>query len=83
MYAAEVSALRTATEEAQSLRYMLHCLGCNIPSDGTCPTKVFGDNLSVIQNAQNPATDLSKKHVAISYHVLVREAIVTGVVEPY
>jgi len=32
-YAAEFSALRTATEEAMSLRYMLRCLGCNIPSD--------------------------------------------------
>ncbi len=26
-YAAEFSVLRTATEEAQNLRYMLHCLG--------------------------------------------------------
>jgi len=81
-YAAEFSALRTATEEAQSLRYMLRCLGCNIPADGSCPTKIFGDNLSVIQNAQNPAADLSKKHVAISFHV-VREAIAAGIVEPY
>jgi len=61
-YAAEFSALLTVTEEAQSLRYMLRCLGCNIPSDGSCPTKIFGDNLSMIQNAQNPAADLSKKH---------------------
>jgi len=81
-YAAEFSALRTATEEAQILRYMLRCLGCNVPSDGSCPTKIFGDNLSVIQNAQNPAVDLSKKHVAISFHV-VREAIAAGVVKPY
>ena len=36
----------------------------------------------MIQNAQNPAADLSKKHVAISFHV-VREAIAAGVVEPY
>ena len=63
-YAAEFSTLRTATEEATGLRYMLRCLGCNIPSDGTCPTRIFGDNLSVILNAQNPAADLSKKHVA-------------------
>ena len=81
-YAAEFSALRTGTEEAQSIRYMLRCLGCNIPSDGSCPTKIFGDNLSVIQNSQNPAADLSKKHVAISFHV-VREAIAAGVIEPY
>jgi len=61
---------------------MLRCLGCNVPSDGSCPTKIFGDNLSVIQNAQNPAADLWKKDVAISFHV-VREAIAAGVVEPY
>jgi len=81
-YAAEFSALRTATEEAQSLRYMLRCLGCNVPADGSCPTRVFGDNLSVIQNAQNPAADLSKKHVAISYHV-VREAVAAGIIAPF
>ena len=36
----------------------------------------------MIQNSQNPAADLSKKHVAISYHT-VREAIAAGIVEPY
>ena len=81
-YAAEFSALRTATEEAKSLRYMLRCLGCNVPNDGSCPTDVFGDNLSVILNAQNPAADLSKKHVAISFHV-VREAVAAGIIAPY
>ena len=74
--------MRTATEEAMSLRYMLRCLGCNIPTDGSCPTKVFNDNFSVVQNCQNPAADLSKKHVAISYHV-VREAVAARIIEPY
>jgi hypothetical protein len=78
-YAAEFSALRTATEEAMNIRYMLRCLGVNI---GTKPTDVFGDNLSVIQNSQNPEADLSKKHVAISFHV-VREAIAAGIICPY
>jgi len=81
-YAAEFSALRTATEETISLRYMLRCLGCNVPSDGSCPTKIFGDNLGVIQSAANPAADLSKKHVAISFHC-VREAIAARILEPY
>ena len=61
---------------------MLRCLGCNIPSDKTCPTKIFNDNYSVAQNAQNPAADFSKKHVAISYYA-VREAIAAGVIVPY
>ena len=41
-YQAEFSALRTAVEEAQSLRYMLRCLGVPIPSDGTAPTRWDG-----------------------------------------
>jgi hypothetical protein len=81
-YAAEFSALRTVTEEAINIRYYLRCLGVNIPADGTCPTKLFGDNLSVIQSASNPGHDLSKKHVAISFHV-VRKAIAAGIIEPY
>ena len=81
-YAAEFSALRTATEEAVNIRYCLRCLGVNVPYDRTCPTKIFGDNLSVILSASNPRHDLSKKHVAISFHV-VREAIAAGIIEPY
>ena len=65
-----------------TLRYMQRCLGCNLPHNGSCPTKVFNDNLSVVQNAQNSAADLSKKHVAISYHV-VRETVATGIIDPY
>ena len=81
-YSAEFSALRTAAEEAISLRYMLRCLGLNVPTDGSCPTRVFGDNLAVIQSSQNPAADLSKKHVAISFHT-VREAVAARIIEPY
>ena len=47
-YAAEFSALRTATEEAMSLRYMLRCLGCRISNDGKHPSRLFGDNLGVL-----------------------------------
>lgn len=81
-YAAEFMALRTATEEAISLRYMLRCLGVPVPNDGTCPTRLFGDNLSVIQNASNPEADLKKKHVALSFH-FVREAIAAGITVTY
>ena len=81
-YPAKFSALHTVMEEAQSLCYMLRCLGCNVPCGGSCPTKVFGDNFIVIQISQNPAADLSKKHVTISYHV-VREAIAARTIEAY
>ena len=53
-----------------------------MPHDDSCPTDVFGDNLSVIQNVQNPEADLSKKHVAISFH-LVREAVAAGIITPH
>ena len=36
----------------------------------------------MILSASNPGHDLSKKHVAISFHV-VREAIAAGIIEPY
>ena len=81
-YAAEFSALRTATEEAMSLRYMLRCLGCRLPDDGKHPSKLFGDNLGVLLSTQNPEADLSKKHVAIAFHA-VREAVAAGVISPY
>ena len=81
-YSAEFMALRTATEEAISLRYMLQCLGVPIPNDGSSPTRIFGDNLSVIQNARNPHSCLSKKHVALSFHC-VREGIAAGVTSPF
>ena len=76
-YAGKLSALRTVTEEAQSLGCMMRCLVCNTLSNGSCPTCIFGENLSVILNTQSPATDLSKKHVAISFHI-VRKAVASG-----
>ena len=81
IYDAEFSALRTTTEDDQSFLNILRCLRCNVPSDGSCPTRTFGDNLSVILNVQNPAVDLSKKYVAISFHV-VREAVDSVIVVP-
>ena len=81
-YAAEFSALRTATEEAQNLYYTLRCLGYNVPDSGSAPTHIFGDGLSVILNAQNPAADLSKKHVFILCYV-VREVVAAGIIKPY
>ena len=74
--------MRTGAEEAMSLCYMLRCLGCNIPSDSSCHTRFFNGNFSVVQNCQILAADLSKKHVAISYHV-VREAVTAVNIEPY
>ena len=81
-YAADFSALCTVIKEAHNLRYMLCCLWCNVPIDGLCPTNLFGDNLSMILNAYNLATDLSKKRITVFFHV-VREAIVADIISPY
>ena len=82
IYAAEFTSLCTAIEEVKSICCILRCLGCNLQSDGPCPTCIFGENLSAILNAQNPAADLYKKYVAVSFHI-VREAIAAGIMEPY
>ena len=77
-YEAEFMAMRTATQEAKVIRNVLRSFG--IPLDG--PTLLFGDNLGVVQQASFVDADLTKKHVAISYH-LVREAIAAGTILPY
>jgi hypothetical protein len=69
-YTAEFVAMRSAIEEAISIRYMLRCLGVPV----TKPTNLYGDNFGVIQSATIPDGKLKKKHVAISYHY-VCEAI--------
>ena len=76
-YGAEFCAMRLATEEAISVRYMLRCLGVKV----TKPTLMFGDNLGVIQNATLKESLLKKKHTAINYHK-VREATAAGIVHP-
>lgn len=74
-YCAEFVGMRSAVEEAISLRYMLRCLGCTV----TKPTNLFGDNFGVVQSATIPDSDLKKKHVAISYH-FVRDAIARKII---
>ncbi len=76
-YCAEFVALRQATEEAISLRYVLRCFGIPV-SDST---SLFCDNKGVQQSAAVPHSELKKKHIAISYH-LVREAIAAKTVNP-
>ena len=71
--------MRSAVEEAISLRYMLRCLGIPVPKHK--PTNIYGDNWSVIQSASVPDSEMRKKHIAISYHY-VREAIAAKTVNP-
>ena len=77
-YSAEFCAMRTAAEEAISIRYMLRSLGVPVVE----PTKVFGDNLGVIQNASCQDAILQKKHVAIAFH-RVWECVAAKIIAPY
>jgi hypothetical protein len=76
-YGAELSAMRLATEEAHTIRYMLRALGIKV----TKPCYMYGENLGVIQNATTPEGVLKKKHVVLSFH-FVREAVAVGVIAP-
>ena len=77
-YSAEFMALRHATEEIIHLGYMMRCLGLPV----TNTSRLYGDNLGVIQNAANKDAEIKKKHVSISFH-FVREAIAEGIIVPY
>jgi hypothetical protein len=70
--------MRSAVEEAISIRYMLRCLGLPVQR----PTDLFGDNFGVIQSAELPDGELKKKHIAILYHY-VREAIAAKIVNAH
>ena len=75
---ADLLFMRTAVDEAISIRYMLRCLGVPV----TRPTEFYGDNFGVIQSAEIPEGTLKKKHIAISYHY-VREAIASRIVNAH
>ena len=46
------------------------------------PSNVWVDNVSVVKNTSIPESMLTKKHIAISYH-LVRETSATGIIMIY
>ena len=61
-----MSAMKTAVEMIEGLRYKLCMMG--IPLDGK--TFVKADNMSVIHNCSNPASQLKKKSNSIAYHYI-------------
>ena len=69
--------MRSAVEDIVDLRYALRSLGVTVQR----PALLFGDNQAVIRNTESVASQLAKKHVAISYH-MVRESIAAGIVQP-
>ena len=75
-YCAEFVSMRTAVEEAISIRYMLQSL---LGFPVTELTDLYGYNFGIIQSAEVPEGELKKKHIAVSYHY-VREAITAKIV---
>ena len=73
-FGSELSAAKTATELVEGLRYKLVMMG--IPLDG--PTHLKIDNMSVVHNCSNPASQLKKKSNSVAYHY-VRERCAWGV----
>ncbi len=59
-------------------RCVLQCLGVAV----TKPTEFFSDNFGIIQCAEIPEGELSKKHIATSFHC-VREAIAAKIVNAH
>jgi hypothetical protein len=74
-FGSELCAMKTAVELIEGLRYKLRMMG--VPLEGTA--QVFADNMSVVHNCSNPASQLKKKSNSIAYHY-VRERAAMDVV---
>ena len=69
-FGSKLTALKTAVELVEALRYKLRMFG--VPLLG--PTNMYCDNEAVFKNVSNPTSMLRKKHHSISYH-RCREAV--------
>jgi hypothetical protein len=74
-FGSEFSAMKTAVEMVEGLRYKLRMMG--VPIDGPCNVKA--DNMSMVRNSSVPESQLKKKSNSIAYHY-VRERAAAGVV---
>jgi hypothetical protein len=74
-YGSEITAMKTAIEMIEALRYKLRMFG--VPIGG--PTSIFCDNEAVFKNCTIPESTLKKKHHSIAYH-RNREAVAAGTV---
>ena len=75
-YGSEFVAARIATEQVLALRTTLRYLGVEVHG----PTRLFGDNGSVVTSGSIPESPLKKRHHALSYH-FTREAIASDAMD--
>jgi hypothetical protein len=73
VFAAEFVAMKVGFEACFGLQYKLRMMGVPIDEPFYC----YGDNMSVIQNTQNPESTLKKKSNLICYHFF-RECVAMG-----
>ena len=66
VFGAEFVAMKIGMELLRGLRYTLRMMG--VPIDG--PLLIYGDNMSVIHNTQQPESTLKKKGTSIAYHAV-------------
>ena len=72
-FGSEFIAMKQCCEYLRGLRYKLRMMG--IPVNG--PSRIFGDNQSVLSNTTIPDSTLKKKSQSIAYH-FVREGCTRG-----
>jgi hypothetical protein len=73
VFGAEFVAMNIGKESLRGLRYKLQMMG--VPIDG--PSLIYGDNMSVIHNTQQPESTLKNKSNSIAYHA-VQESVAMG-----
>ena len=77
-YGSEMVAARIATEIIMEVQYNMRMLGVEVVG----PSRLIGDNMSVILSTSIPSSMLKKKHQSICYHK-VREACAAGIIKFY
>jgi hypothetical protein len=75
-YGSEFVAAKQAVQQAMGLRIAMRYLGVAVKG----PTRLFGDNGSVVTSASLPYSPLRKRHHALSYH-FARESIASGAID--
>jgi hypothetical protein len=69
VFGAEFIAMKLGMEALQGIQYKLRMMG--VPIAG--PTYIYGDNISVIHNTQQPESTLKKKNLSTYYHTVCKD----------
>jgi hypothetical protein len=76
MYGSKFVAAKTAVQQIIGLRTFLRYLGVEVRG----PSRLFGDNGSIVKGGATPHSILKKRHHALSYHY-TREAVASKAVD--